>query len=221
MAAYLAKHLQYDLFMIGFMYGQRAEREILAATTFSTELSARDFKAVDISFMKDLYGKSGNMLTSSNEEMIPGNFDYKLVVPIRNAIFITISTAWAMSINADMVAFGAHLGDMNYPDCRLEFANSIAETLNLADIDSINSGFRKKIEVWCPALEGMTKSDLVSSGFRLIGNRIFDTWSCYLNGIKSLDGQVLQCGTCESCINRKIAISNAGIEDKTNYAKNG
>ena len=123
-----------------------------------------------------------------------------------------------MSISAQLVAYGAHIGDKQYPDCRPTFIKSITKTLNLAEADGIRLGFRRKITVWSPAVNGMDKSELLSKGYRILGDKIFDTWSCYSNGLREKGKNPIQCGRCESCINRKIAISNAGVEDKTRYA---
>ena len=216
-AAYLSKEKGYDLYMLTYIYGQRAKKEVQQARKFSKVLKAKDYRIIDISFMKNLYGRT-NALTDS-KQLLSKNFDYSMVVPVRNAIFITIATAWAMSIKANLVAYGAHSGDIHYPDCRPEFIKSITRTLNMAEIDGITSGIRKKITVWSPAMDGMDKSKLLSIGYKIIGDKIFRTWSCYSNGVKSSRTNILHCGKCESCINRKIAIRKAGIEDKTHYAK--
>lgn len=216
-AAYLSKEKGYDLYMLTYIYGQRAKKEVQQARKFSKVLKAKDYRIIDISFMKNLYGRT-NALTDSKQRLSK-NFDYSMVVPVRNAIFITIATAWAMSIKANLVAYGAHSGDIHYPDCRPEFIKSITRTLNMAEIDGITSGIRKKITVWSPAMDGMDKSKLLSIGYKIIGDKIFRTWSCYSNGVKSSRTNILHCGKCESCINRKIAIRKAGIEDKTHYAK--
>jgi 7-cyano-7-deazaguanine synthase len=217
-AAYLTREKGYDLYMLTYIYGQRAKKEVQHAREFSKVLKAKDHRVIDIAFMKNLYGRT-NVLTDSKQHL-PKNFDYSIVVPIRNAIFITIATAWAMSIKANLVAYGAHGGDSHYPDCRPEFIKSITKTLNLAEVDGIISGLRHKITVWSPAMDGMDKSKLLSIGYKIMGDEIFNTWSCYSKGVKSTSTNILHCGICESCINRKIAISKAGIKDKTHYAKN-
>jgi 7-cyano-7-deazaguanine synthase len=167
--------------------------------------------------MKDLYGNS-NVLTS-NKLSIPSKFDVSIVVPIRNAIFISIAAAWAFSVNADLIVFGAHADDYNYPDCRPKFIKSISESLNIGEEDKIRSGINKKVSVWSPSLEGMSKYELLKIGHEILGDIIFESWSCYSNG-KKIHKKILQCGVCESCINRKMAFTKAGIEDKTIYAKN-
>lgn len=217
-AAYLTREKGYDLYMLTYIYGQRAKKEVQQAREFSKVLKAKDHRVINIAFMKNLYGRT-NALTDSKQHL-PKNFDYSIVVPIRNAIFITIATAWAMSIKANLVAYGAHSGDSHYPDCRPEFIKSITKTLNLAEVDGIISGLRQKITVWSPAMDGMDKSKLLSVGYKIMGDEIFKTWSCYSEGVKRSSTNILHCGICESCINRKIAISKAGIKDKTRYAKN-
>jgi 7-cyano-7-deazaguanine synthase len=218
-AAYLTEEKEYDLYMITFLYGQRAKLEIQQAKQFAKILNVKDHRVVDINFMKELYGKT-NSLTNSKLQLSK-SFDYSIVVPIRNAIFITIATAWAMSINAKMVAYGAHTDDIHYPDCRPEFIKSITKMLNLAEADGIRSGLREKISVWSPAVDGIDKSELLTIGYKILGDKIFKTWSCYSNGTRNKNRNILHCGICESCINRKIAISKTGIKDKTHYAKNG
>lgn len=208
---------EYDIYGITFAYGQRARREIERARYFSTRvLKANDHKIVDISFMKSLYGKS-NALTDSRQE-ISQRFDRSLVVPVRNAIFITVATAWAMSIGASVVAYGAHVGDTkHYPDCRRAFVRSINESLNLAESASIRSGQRSAVKILSPAMVGLDKPGLLKAGYKILGNKVFHTWSCYSNGVKGARGYV-HCGRCESCINRKNAFINAAIRDRTGYA---
>ena len=216
-AAYLKEVEGYNVYMLTFAYGQRARYEIQAAKRFARILKIADHRIVDIAFMKAIYGSS-NVLTDT-QQVLPQLFDYSLVVPLRNAVFITIASAWAMSIGAELVAYGAHTGDKRYPDCRASFIRSITNTINQGESDGMKSGTRQKITVWSPAINGIDKSDLLSKGYKLLGNRIFDTWSCYSNGVKEKSKNPIQCGRCESCINRKIAISNAGLEDRTRYAK--
>jgi 7-cyano-7-deazaguanine synthase len=217
-AAYLTKEKRCSLYILSFIYGQRARNEILIARQFAKILKVKDHRILDIAFMKQLYS-STNVLTDA-KKYLPRSFDYSVVVPVRNAIFITVAAAWAMSINARIIAYGAHVGDAHYyPDCRPEFIKSISNMLNLAEADGIRSGLRQKVTVWAPVVEGIDKTELLKIGYSILGDKIFKTWSCYSNGIK-MKGSILHCGSCESCINRKVAISKAGIEDKTHYAKN-
>lgn len=199
---------KYELYGISFSYGQRADKEIKTAKAFSKILGIKEHKIIDISFMKNLYGKT-NVLTSSKDK-IPHKFDYSIVVPIRNAIFLSIATAWAFTLNASLVAYGAHLGDKNYPDCRPNFSKKIESAFNEGEIDGIKLGIRKKISIWSPYRKRLSKSDLLKKGSKILGKKIFSTWSCYEN-------KKFHCGVCESCNNRKVAFEKAGIIDKTRY----
>ena len=201
---------KYELYGITFSYGQKANMEIAAAKSFAKKLGLKEHKIIDIGFMKNLYGNS-NVLTSSKRK-IPTKFEYSIVVPIRNAVFLSIASAWAFTLNASLVAYGAHTGDTNYPDCRPKFAKKLENAFNEGESDGINSKLRKSIEIWSPYRKGLSKSDLLKTGIKNLGDSIFKTWSCYSN-------KKYHCGVCESCNNRKIAFAKAGIIDKTKYLK--
>ena len=206
--AYLKQ--EYELYGISFLYGQKANQEIKKAKSFAKILGLKEHKIVDINFMKKLYGNT-NALTSPKKK-IPGKFNYSIVVPIRNGIFLSIATAWAFSINASLIAYGAHTGDKNYPDCRPAFSKKIESAFNQGETDGIRAGIRKRIEIWTPYKAGLSKSKLLRKGYDVLGNAIFNAWSCYQDG-------KIQCGKCESCNNRKAAFVEADIEDKTSYLR--
>lgn len=206
LGAYLGS--KYDLYGITFSYGQRATQEIGAARLVGKTLKLKEHKIIRIDFMKELYGKS-NVLTST-KKTLPQKFDYSIVVPIRNAIFLSIATAWAFSLKASLVAYGAHTDDKKYPDCRPAFSKKIESALNEGEIDGINLGIRNKVRVWTPYSANISKSSLVKAGYKRFGDVIFKTWSCY-------SGSRLHCGKCESCNNRKIAFRQAKIKDRTKY----
>ena len=206
-ASYISKK-GYELHLITFNYGQRARQEIKRAEEIGSALSAREHKILDISFMKELYG-STNVLTDESK-LVPAHFESNIIVPIRNAVFLTIATAYAFSIGAEKVAYGAHLSDQPYPDCRPAFAKELTKALNLGDIDAIESKSHPPVEIWSPAIEGLTKDQMLRISYDLLGDRVYRTWSCYLDGEK-------QCGACESCSNRRKAFASAGIKDLTEY----
>lgn len=203
---------EYDeVYGITFSYGQRAGPELDAAKRLARRLRLKRHRVVDIGFMRGLYGDS-NVLTSSKNEL-PGSFEYSIVVPIRNAVFLSIASAWAFSIGATRVAYGAHTGDAHYPDCRPPFARRLQGAFNAGESDGIRLGMRREIEIWSPYSAGIGKRELVRLGADALGDRIYETWSCYA-------GRRRQCGRCESCMNRRRAFADAGIEDKTAYQGN-
>ncbi len=205
-AAHLGK--RYQLYGMTFSYGQQAGQELKTAQYFAKKLKFRDHKIVNIDFMKELYGKT-NVLTFSKKR-IPSEFDYSIVAPIRNAVFLCIALAWAFSKDAGLVVYGAHSGDKKYPDCRPEFSRLLTQALNLGEIDGIRLGIRRRIKIWSPFLDNLSKSNLLKIGYKMLGDDIFRTWSCYSHS-------KVHCGKCESCNNRKMAFRQAKILDKTRY----
>jgi 7-cyano-7-deazaguanine synthase len=215
-ASYLKK-LGLDLYLISFNYGQKASIELNVAKKFSALLKSKEHKIIDISFLKTLYGNT-NVLTNSKYK-IPDTFDYSIVVPLRNTIFITLASVWAISLKVPLLVYGAHAGDKKYPDCRPSFVKSLENTLTLSEIDGIKLGLRKKLNIWSPAMDNLDKNELLLIGYDALGDKLFQSWSCYLgNNINKKSKVKLHCGKCESCINRKKAITKSGIKDKTNYA---
>lgn len=197
-----------ELYVLTFNYGQKASAEILAAQE-ALKGVAKEFKVLDITFMKKLWPRT--QLTDDTVKVEDG-YTSSVVVPIRNAVFITIGTAFGYSIDADEVVTGSHLSDCTidngepmYPDCSPEFTEAIQTALHLGH-------FRKhrKIKILNPAVLGMSKADIVRAGYPVLGDSIFKTWSCYSTGEK-------QCGHCESCNNRKTAFRLAQVVDKTHY----
>ncbi|MFQ5573936.1 MAG: 7-cyano-7-deazaguanine synthase, partial [Nitrosopumilaceae archaeon] len=147
---------------------------------------------------------------TDSKTKLPSKFEYSIVVPIRNAVFLSIATAWAFSLKASLVAFGAHKDDKNYPDCRPSFSKKVEHAFNEGEIDGIKMGVRRAIKIWSPYQKNLAKSDMIKIGFKVLGNLIFKTWSCYSN-------KKFHCGKCESCNNRKLAFKAAKIKDKTKY----
>jgi 7-cyano-7-deazaguanine synthase len=215
-ASYLKK-LGLDLYLISFNYGQKASIELNVAKKFSALLKSKEHKIIDISFLKTLYGNT-NVLTNSKSK-IPDTFDYSIVVPLRNTIFITLASVWAITLKVPLLVYGAHVGDKKYPDCRPSFVKSLENTLTLSEIDGIKLGLRKKLNIWSPAMDNLDKNELLLIGYDALGDKLFQSWSCYLgNNINKKSKVKLHCGKCESCINRKKAITKSGLKDKTNYA---
>lgn len=201
-----------EIIALSFQYGQKAGRELEQAKKILSEMKqVKEHKIIDISFMQSLYGSS-NQLTGDDINVEDG-YTPSVVVPLRNAIFSVIASAYGYSEDADLVLLGSHLNDTTqvetfepmYPDCTPEFFEILATALH---IGHFRQG--KKIEIISPSRMGQTKADLIKRAYKNIGDLIFETWSCYTSG-------AYHCGKCESCNNRKAAFLNAGVEDKTHY----
>jgi 7-cyano-7-deazaguanine synthase len=196
--AYWAKSQGYNIYALTFNYGQIANKEIESARKIAQKLSA-SIKVVDLSSLKDVYAG----VTSLCDEKIPltANFTQPIIVPFRNAIFLSTAVAYATSVNADKIFYGAQGSDAQfYPDCRKEFYKAFEKAAQL--------GTDSKISIEAP-FSGYTKAELINKGTEL-GVPFELTWSCYSDGER-------HCGKCESCINRKNAFKEAKIPDPTKY----
>jgi len=195
---YWAKKQGYDIYGLSYRYGQIASKEVEHAKLIAQKLGV-PLKAIDLSSLKDIYVG----VTSVCDEKIEmtESFSQPIIVPFRNAIFLSIAVAYAVSVGATKIFYGAQRSDEPfYPDCRKEFYKSFETTARL--------GTGENITVEAP-FSDVPKSAIIKRGLEL-GVPFELTWSCYLDGPK-------HCGRCESCMNRKRAFKAAQIQDPTEY----
>ena len=191
-----------NTFAISFNYGQRHKRELINAISIcATEKVGH--KVVDISDVQSLM--KGSALTDEKVNVPHGHFEDEImkdtVVPNRNMIFLSLATAYAISLEADEIGYGAHNGDHAiYPDCRKAFTDAMETAIELADWHSV--------KLVRPYVD-MRKEHIVELGHQL-GVPYEVTWSCY-------EGKGLHCGLCATCVERKEAFEVAGIADPTEY----
>ena len=196
--AYWAKKRGYCLNAISFRYGQIAIKETNCAQEIAEKLRV-PIKVIDLSPLKEVFGEVTS-LCNMDIPMTP-YFSQPILVPFRNAIFLSVAVSYAASICADKILYGAQGSDEPfYPDCRREFYEAFEKAAQL--------GTDMKISIEAP-FSGTPKSEIIKIGANL-GVPFEITWSCYFNKLQ-------HCGKCESCINRKKAFEEAGIYDPTEY----
>ena len=123
------------------------------------------------------------------------------VVPFRNGIMLSVAIGIAESNGLKKVLIANHGGDHAiYPDCRPDFISAINK--------AAMSGTYLNVEVDAP-YTNISKTDIARRGAAL-GIDYSETWSCYKGG-------AVHCGTCGTCVERKEALHDAGIDDKTEY----
>jgi 7-cyano-7-deazaguanine synthase len=196
--SYWAKKQGYDLSAITFKYGQIATKETDSAQKIAAKLGA-PIKVIDLSTLKEVFGEVTS-LCNPDIPMTP-SFSQPIIVPFRNAIFLSVAVSYAASIGANKIFYGAQGSDEPfYPDCRREFYKAFETAACL--------GTGTEIAIEAP-FSGKPKSETIKVGAEL-GVPFELTWSCYFNGLK-------HCGKCESCVNRKRAFNEAGVSDPTEY----
>ena len=196
--AYWAKKEGYDLYPITFNYGQIALKETQAAEKIAEKLGTTT-KIIDLSALKEIF--SGVTSLCNTDIPLTAEFSTPIIVPFRNAIFLSIAVAYAVAVGTDKIYYGAQGSDEPfYPDCRREFYEAFEKAARLGTCEDIT--------IKAPFSWGK-KSDLIKEGTKL-GVPFEITWSCYRNDAK-------HCGKCESCMNRKKAFKEAGVSDPTKY----
>lgn len=187
---------------ISFDYGSNHNaREIRFAELHCSRLGIKHI-VIKLGFMHEYFKSS---LLSGAEAIPEGHYaDENMkstVVPFRNGIMLSIAVGIAESEGLKYVMMANHGGDHAiYPDCRPEFVQAMSE--------ASKAGTYPGIEVLAPYTD-LTKTDIALRGKKL-GIDYSETWSCYKGG-------EVHCGKCGTCVERKEALRDAGIEDKTEY----
>lgn len=187
---------------ISFDYGSNHNaREIPFAKMHCERLGIKHI-TINLDFMHQYFKSS---LLDGAEAIPEGHYAddnmKSTVVPFRNGIMLAIAIGIAESNNLDQVFIANHGGDHTiYPDCRPEFINAIDA--------AATAGTYNNVKVIAPYTK-ITKSDIARISKRL-GIDYAETWSCYKGG-------EVHCGKCGTCVERKEALAEAGIEDKTIY----
>ena len=146
-------------------------------------------------------------LLESPDAIPDGNYNDEnmkaTVVPFRNGIMLAIACGLAESRGLKSVFIANHAGNHAiYPDCRATFIASMSESMSYGTYDHIGIN---------APYTSLTKTQIAAIGKQL-GIDYATTYSCYKGGEK-------HCGKCGTCVERKEALREAGIDDPTEYEK--
>jgi 7-cyano-7-deazaguanine synthase len=189
------------VYALSFNYGQKHSKELHYAQKVCEDLGL-PHKIVDITAINQLL--LGSSLTDDIE--IPeGHYEEEsmksTIVPNRNMVMLSLAIAYAVSIKAEAVYYGAHHGDHAiYPDCRPEFVEKMAAVSKIANYEPI--------DILAPFLE-LSKSEILSKGLAMSLDYA-KTWTCY-------NGREKACGRCGACQERLEAFQLNGLIDPIRY----
>ena len=192
----------YEVIALSFRYGQRHEKELLAAKKIATALGIKEHFITEINLSQ--WGGSSltdELMTIPQEglqpDVIPSTY-----VPGRNTVFIAIALSLAEAKNAQAIYLGINAVDYSgYPDCRPEYLAAYQQLANL----SSKAGVEGHAPQLIAPLVKDSKVDIVRRALEL-NVPIADTWSCYQGGDTP-------CGLCDSCRIRDRALIEAGRID--------
>ena len=187
---------------VTFDYGSNhAKKEIPMAKLHCERLGIKHI-IIPLAFVHDYFKSS---LLEGADAIPEGHYAAEnmksTVVPFRNGIMLAIACGIAESNGLKKVMIANHAGDHAiYPDCRTEFITAMSEAMRLGTYEGIS--------IVAPYSD-ITKTDIARHG-KEIGLNYAETWSCYKGGEK-------HCGKCGTCVERKEALHDAGIDDPTEY----
>ena len=187
---------------LSFDYGSKHNARELPYARLHCERLGIEHLTIPLSFISQYFQSA---LLQGGGDIPKGSYDEQnmasTVVPFRNGIMLSIAAGLAESRGLTKVYLANHFGDHAiYPDCRASFIRPMHE--------AILQGTSNAVEVTAPYTD-ISKGDIARHG-KLLGINYAETWSCY-------EGGDLQCGSCATCIERREAMQEAGIEDPTHY----
>ncbi|MBQ0073777.1 MAG: 7-cyano-7-deazaguanine synthase QueC [Prevotella sp.] len=187
---------------ISFNYGSKHNEKEIAYARMHCERLGIEHIEIPLAFMQQYFKSS---LLIGGEEIPEGHYEDEnmksTVVPFRNGIMLAIAAGLAESRGLKHVMLANHGGDHAiYPDCRRGFIDAMSE--------AIKNGTYEGLTILAPYTD-ITKADIARKGKELSIDYT-ETWSCYKGGD-------VHCGKCGTCTERKEALLEAGIEDKTIY----
>ena len=205
-ALYWARQHHEVVGAISFDYGSKHNHKEIAYATWHCGHLDVWHEVVSLPFVNELFASD---LLKSGGEIPDGHYEEenmkRTVVPFRNGIMLAIACGVAESREAESLIIAAHSGDHAiYPDCREPFMQAMAAAMR--------EGTYARIELMRPFID-TDKTGIAKMGHEL-GIDFGKTWSCYKGGDK-------HCGTCGTCVERREAFINAGLNDPTVYLNLG
>ena len=204
----IARNQGFETHTVAFRYGQRHQYELQRAQLISEKLNATSHRIVDI----DLAQFGGSALTDaaidvpksetveSIGEAIPVTY-----VPARNTVFLSLSLAFAETVDAKDIFIGVNSLDYSgYPDCRPEFIQAFEQMANLATKAGVEES--QRLTIHTPLID-LTKAEIIARGMEL-GVDYGLTLSCYDPGDAGLP-----CQHCDACLLRARGFATNGIHD--------
>lgn len=185
-----------------FNYGSNHNARELASARYHAAKLGIELVEIDLSFIGEYFHSS---LLEGADAIPEGDYDFdnmkSTVVPFRNGIMLAAAAGLAESRGLTRIMIANHAGDHAlYPDCRSAFIKAMAT--------AISEGTYDNIMLYAPYTL-LTKSQIAERGKNL-GIDFSRTYSCYKGGKR-------HCGKCGTCIERRQALAEAGIEDHTEY----
>lgn len=185
-------------------YGQRHAVEIAAAQRVAAAAKVEEHLVLTVPLEK--FG--GSALTDDIEVPKDRNETAMAEIPVtyvpaRNTVFLSLALAFAEARGITDIFCGVNAVDYSgYPDCRPEFISAFQDMARLATKAGVEGA---QITIHAPLIH-LTKREIIRRGVAL-GVDYAITHSCY----DPVNEHA--CGRCDSCLIRKRAFEELGMED--------
>ena len=200
---------EYEIHAITFNYGQKAFKRELKAAKEICEKMGWTHEVIELPWLSKISTSSLNTAEEIPEVTFNDLDDIEkssktassVWVPARNMVFTSIAISYAESIGAEKIIVGWDAEEATtFPDNSKEFLNAFNKLIDV--------GSPENIKIEAPAID-LSKEEIVKLGVE-VGAPMELSYSCYKGGDK-------HCGVCESCMRRKRAFKQLGIDDLTEY----
>jgi len=193
----------YDIELIHFLYGSRAESPEVTAI----QNVAIHFGVPSHFIPMGIYRQEDSPLLQADSKIAGGEAGAEFAhewVPARNLVMLALATAFAEARGINTIALGNNLEEAGaYPDNEPEFINRFNDMLPFAVGDG------KRVRVIMP-VGNLMKHEIVALG-HTNGAPLHLTWSCYRAG-------PIHCGTCGPCYMRRTAFEINKLPEVIQYA---
>ena len=201
--AWMVQNTNLHPIMLTFWYGQKHEREIIAAHQMadivSNELKETvEGETIDV---KGVFAGSQSSLVAHDRDITPGENGFlpSTFVPGRNLVFLGIAWARAITYGAENIVTGVCQTDYSgYPDCRKGSIDSLQNALRI--------GTEKDLTIFTPLMFKTKAESIRDYDSPLLRELLKVSWSCYQGGDRP-------CGECPSCKLRARGFEEAGFPD--------
>ena len=205
----LAREQGFACYALSVNYGQRHRLELEAARRVAESLGVVEHRSVKL----DVGWMGGSALTDRHIDVpeAPSTGIPVTYVPARNTLLLAVALAWAETLGARDIYYGANAIDYSgYPDCRPAFVEAFEHLANVATKAGVEG---ERFRIHAPLI-AMSKAEIIRTGVDL-GVDYTRTVSCY-----QADAEGRACGECDSCRLRRVGFATAGIDDPTRYRRN-
>ena len=187
---------------VSFDYGSNHNAKEIKCAEIHCDRLGITHMVIPLDFIRRYFRSS---LLDGADAIPEGSYDDEnmrsTVVPFRNGIMLAVAVGMAESNGLQYVMMANHSGDHTiYPDCRPAFVDAFDR--------AAEAGTYNGVRLLSPYVN-MTKGEIAKRGSQL-GIDYAETWSCY-------KGEEKHCGRCGTCVERREALAEAGIDDPTEY----